>query len=192
MMPKIVEAIVITQNKIGENHIVPLGLISYAEGWIIAPYRPSVTIQNLIERPCAVACLTDDIRVFAGCVTGRRDWETVPSDIVAGSRLKNCVTHWELKVEQISDNNERPFFYCKLMHSASHQPWGGYNRAQAAILELSVLTTRLNRLPKEKVENELAYLDIAISKTAGPDELEARDWLMEKIGAWRRNWGSKE
>jgi hypothetical protein len=49
-----------------------------------------------------------------------------------------------------------------------------------------VLTTRLNMLPPEKIEAELKYLEIAIAKTAGPRELEAWGWLMEKIDAWRR------
>jgi len=49
-----------------------------------------------------------------------------------------------------------------------------------------VLTTRLKMLPPEKVESELKYLEIAISKTAGPREEEAWEWLMEKINTWRQ------
>jgi hypothetical protein len=41
-------------------------------------------------------------------------------------------------------------------------------------------------LPPEKVESELKYLEIAISKTAGHREEEAWEWLMEKINAWRQ------
>lgn len=186
-MPKIIEAIVITQSKIGKYHIVPLGLISENEGWIIAPYRPSQTIDNLMENPYAVVSLTDDIRVFAGCVTGRRNWDTLPADVVPGRRLKKLVAHWELKVDRITNNVERPLFHCTSLHSQSHQRWGGYNRAQAAILELAVLTTRLHLLPKEKIEAELDYLQIAISKTAGPTEIEAWEWLMERIKEWRNN-----
>ena len=72
------------------------------------------------------------------------------------------------------------------MHRQTHKPWEGFNRAQAAVLELAVLTTRLKMLPPEKVESELKYLEIAISKTAGPREEEAWEWLMEKISAWRQ------
>jgi hypothetical protein len=41
-------------------------------------------------------------------------------------------------------------------------------------------------LPREKVESELAYLAIAIGRTAGADEQEAWDWLIEKIRAYQR------
>jgi hypothetical protein len=73
------------------------------------------------------------------------------------------------------------------VHCETHKPWEGFNRAQAAVLELAVLTTRLKMLPPEKVENELKYLEIAISKTAGAREEEAWEWLMEKITAWRQS-----
>jgi hypothetical protein len=40
-------------------------------------------------------------------------------------------------------------------------------------------------LPWEKIDAEVKYLAIAIDKTAGPRELEAWGWLMEKINAHR-------
>jgi hypothetical protein len=36
-------------------------------------------------------------------------------------------------------------------------------------------------LPREKVESEIAYLSIAIDKTAGPSEQQAWQWLMEAV-----------
>jgi hypothetical protein len=41
-------------------------------------------------------------------------------------------------------------------------------------------------LPPEKIEREIAYLTIAIDKTAGPNERQAWDWLMERIATFRR------
>jgi len=46
--------------------------------------------------------------------------------------------------------------------------------------------SRLHILPADKVEREIAYLEIAISKTAGPREREAWLWLTERIAAHRR------
>ena len=40
---------------------------------------------------------------------------------------------------------------------------------------------RLHLLPREKIEAELIYLQIAIDKTAGERELEAWGWLQAKI-----------
>src|SRR5262245_59204030 len=95
-MPRIVETIVTTVDGNGAPHIAPLGLIEEGAGWIIAPFRPSRTLDNLREVPFAVASHTQDVRVFAGCVTGRKDWPTVKADKVQGVRLAGAVAHWEL------------------------------------------------------------------------------------------------
>ncbi len=184
-MPRIVETIVSTMNEKGEVHVAPLGLIQDGDHWIIGPFKPSRTLDNLRAVPFAAASHTDDVRVFAGCVTGRKSWPTVATTKIKGGRLASCLSHWELKVDRIIEDELRPKFLCKIVHQEQHKAWEGFNRAQAAVLELAVLTTRLNMLPMEKVENELKYLEIAISKTAGPREVEAWGWLMEKIDAWR-------
>ena len=184
-MPRIVETIVTTTNAKGEAHIAPLGLIADGEQWVLAPFRPSRTLDNLREVPFAVASHTDDVRVFAGCLTGRKDWPTRPAEKVPGGVLDNAVSHWELAVDRVTEDDVRPRFFCRLVRSVSHRPWEGFNRAQGAVLECAVLVSRLNMLPAEKIEAELKYLDIAVSKTAGPRELEAWGWLMERIEAWR-------
>ena len=184
-MPRIVETIVTTTNAEGVPHMAPLGLIEDGEGWIIAPFKPSRTLDNLMANPAAVASHTGDVRVFAGCVTGRRDWPTVPADVVKGVRLEDAVSHWELAVERVTDDEQRPRFHCRIVHAASHAVWSGYNRAEAAVLELAVLSTRLSMLPPEKIDAELKYLEIAISKTAGPREKVAWGWLMDRIEAYR-------
>jgi hypothetical protein len=49
------------------------------------------------------------------------------------------------------------------------------------VLEAAILVSRLSMLPREKVDAEIAYLRIAIDKTAGPEEREAWDWLMDAV-----------
>lgn len=184
-MPRIVETIITTSNADGQVHVAPLGLIQEGEFWVIAPFTPSRTLDNLRANPHFTASHTQDVRVFAGCVTGRKTWPTVGAEEIKGGRLADCASHWELNVETVSEDAQRPRFSGRIVHIGNHKPWEGYNRAQAAVLELAVLTTRLHMLPPEKIESELKYLEIAISKTAGPRELEAWDWLMEKLQKWR-------
>lgn len=184
-MPKIIETIITTTSAEGETHIAPLGLIAVGDGWLIGPFKPSRTLDNLRANPCAVASHTQDVRVFAGCLTGRKDWPTSPAQKITGRYLDAAQSHWELKVASVQEDDVRPMFHCKVVHQATHRPFEGLNRAQAAVIECAVLVSRLKMLPPEKIEQELTYLDIAISKTAGPNELEAWSWLMERIEAWR-------
>ena len=190
-MPLIVETIVTTKNAKGEVHIAPLGLIAEGANWLLAPFRPSRTLDNLREVPFAVASHTDDVRVFAGCLTGRKSWPTRGADEIDGAVLENAVSHWELAVDRMTEDDVRPRFSCRVVHAASHRPWAGFNRAQAAVLECAVLVSRLKMLPADKIEAELKYLEIAISKTAGEREQEAWGWLMERIEAWRAEQAQK-
>jgi hypothetical protein len=73
------ETIVTTLNDDGKVHIAPLGLIAEEGGYVLAPFRPSATLDNLRRHPFAVANFTDDVLIFAGCLTGRRDWPTRPA-----------------------------------------------------------------------------------------------------------------
>lgn len=183
-MPMIRETIIATANAAGEAHLAPLGLIREDNGWIIAPFHPSKTLDNLRAVPFATANYTDDVRVFAGCLTGRSTWPLIPANFFPVPRLANVLAHAELEVMQIDEDKERPRFHCRVQSRVQHRAFEGFNRAKAAVVELAILVSRLPMLPRAKVEAEIAYLKIAIEKTAGPEELEAFGWLMEKIVAF--------
>lgn len=182
-MPMIRETIVTTISEAGAVHIAPFGIIADGEGWIIAPFHPSVTIDNLRAVPFCVASYTDDVRIFAGCLTGRRDWPTVPSRQVPVPRLAAALAHAELAVARVTEDPQRPRFHCRVVHRAAHAPFEGLNRAKAAVVEAAILVSRLDLLPRDKVEQEMAYLATAVSKTAGPAEQQAWDWLVERVRA---------
>lgn len=180
-MPYIRESIITTADRNGKVHIAPIGIIAEEDGWIIAPFRPSVTLDNLAEVPIAIANYTDDMRVFAGCLTGRRDWPIVPVEGYPVPRIAAALAHSVLEVVSIADDGMRPRHFCRVLREETHAPFTGLNRAKAAVLELAILVSRLNMLPREKVEAEIGYLAIAIEKTAGPEEREAWGWLMERV-----------
>jgi len=180
-MPMIRECIVTTLGDEGRVHIAPLGLIEDGDGWIIAPFHPSTTLDNLRTTPFAVASFTDDVLVFAGCLTGNRDWPTRPATEVPGAVLDGALAHAELAVDHVEEDELRPRFHCRVVHEGIHAPFKGFNRAQAAVIEAAILASRLKMLPREKIEQDLAYLQIAVEKTAGRREHEAWRLLVEKI-----------
>jgi hypothetical protein len=98
-------------------------------------------------------------------------------------RLAGALSHAELAVVETRDDLQRPRLRCRLVRLATHAPFQGFNRAQAAVLEAAILVSRLHMLPLDKIEREMAYLQTAVDKTAGPRELEAWGWLAEKFQA---------
>jgi uncharacterized protein len=180
-MPMIRETIVTTVSPQGRVHLAPIGIIAEGADWIIAPFRPSVTLDNLRAVPFAVANYTDDVRIFAGCLTGREDWPVTAANEVPVPRLAAALAHAELAVAQVTEDEQRPRFRCRAVRTASHAPFEGLNRAKAAVVEAAILISRLEFLPRDKIERELAYLASAVQKTAGPAEQEAWQWLMDKV-----------
>lgn len=177
----ICEAIIITNDKEGNPHLAPLGLIQRDEYWIIAPYRQSTSLANLYCNPRCVANLTDDARVFAGCLTGRTSWSLTPTRFEFPPRLTGALAHWELEVQAVEEDPARPRFVCKVTGRGTHAPFAGYNRAYGAVVEAAVIVSRLHLLPTSEVESELLRLRAIVSKTAGDLEAEAFRWLEVKV-----------
>lgn len=176
-MPMIRECIVATIAADGTPHLAPLGLIEHKAGWTIAPFRPSTTLDNLHAVPFATASFTDDVRIFAGCLTGRRDWKLSPALRVRPPRLAVALAHAELAVSAIAEDVQRPRFDCTVLHRATHAPFAGFNRAQAAVIEAAILLSRRHMLPQDAIASEFAALRVRVDKTAGPAEAEAWGWL---------------
>ena len=177
----IYETIVSTINDQGDAHVTPFGIRMQDGLVVISPYKPSTTLQNILTSGQAVLNLTDDVRVFAGALVGRQDWSLLPAEKVAGFRLADTLAHKELKLLKVEDDLVRPQLFLEIVHEAQHASFQGFNRAQAAVIELAVLVSRLKRLPMEKIQQEMDYLRIAIEKTAGERELEAWSWLEEAV-----------
>jgi hypothetical protein len=148
-MPFIRESIVTTLNVDGSAHIAPLGLIEQVPYLVVAPFHPSRTLDNLRREPVACVSYTTDVRVFAGCVSGRcAGWPLVKADCLPGWRLADCLAHAELEVIDTVDDPLRPRFVCDVAHEATHGPFRGFNRAQAAVVEAAILVSRLHMLPR--------------------------------------------
>ncbi len=145
-MPLILETIVTTAAADGSLHLVPFGLIREGEDFWVAPFRPSPTIANLEVQPFFAAAAPADVRVIAGCVTGRRDWPTVPCRTIPVPRLAEAYGHMELEVVEVRDDPVRPRFRGRVVHAESHRPFLGHNRAVNAVLEAAILSTRLHML----------------------------------------------
>lgn len=185
----ILETIVTTVSADGHAHIAPMGVHMAGTELLVMPFKPSTTLDNLLATRCAVLNHTDDVRVFAGCLTGRRDWPLTPAETVPCPRLNDTLTHVELKLDRMEDDPVRPRLHCRVVRQIQHAPFQGFNRAQFAVLEAAILASRLDMLPWSKIETELDYLRIGLDKCAGERELEAWGWLMAMFEAHRQSAG---
>ena len=177
----IFETVVTSVAPDGKPHVAPMGVRYQGEQVVLMPFKPSTTHDNIVASACAVLNIVTDTRVFAGCVTGRRDWAVQPAEKIAGVRLACALRHVELTLADRIDDAQRPELRMARVHEVAHANFAGFNRAQAAVIEGAVLVSRLRMLPPQKVDSEMAYLQIAVDKTAGPEEREAWGWLVEAV-----------
>ena len=169
----------------GAPHVAPMGVRYRGDEVVLMPFKPSATHDNIVATGVAVLNIVTDTRVFAGCVTGRRVWPMAPALHIAGMRLACALRHIELRLARQDDDAQRPVLHMARVHAATHAEFTGFNRAQAAVIEGAVLVSRLQMLPAHKIDSEWAYLQIAIDKTAGPEEREAWSWLTEAVARHR-------
>jgi hypothetical protein len=179
------EAVVTSVSSAGQVHIAPMGFREVEGQVVLAPFRPSTTLENLLATRCAALNFTDDVRVIAGCLTGRRDWPALPCKEIGCVRLDGALAHRELRLAQVEQDEQRPRLHFDIVLERMHAPFHGFNRAQAAVIEAAILVSRLHMLPPAKIDSEMSYLAIAIEKTSGPREREAWSWLVERIEQFR-------
>jgi len=181
----IYETVVSTVAPDGTPHVAPMGVRYRGPQVVLMPFKPSTTLDNILATRHAVLNLVTDTRVFAGAVTGRRAWPLQPAERIAGMRLDCALHHVELELAELHDDPQRPVLRMARVFEAAHAPYIGFNRAQAAVIEGAILVSRLRMLPLSKMDAEMIYLQIAIDKTAGPEEREAWSWLTDAVAQHR-------
>ena len=186
------EVIVTTINKDKKVHIAPMGvkiLQSDSKKLVqISPFKPSQTLNNILETKIATVNFIDNVKVFSGIVTGeKKDWDLEVFDDKCAPHLQNTNTHMNVKAIEDHDDPVRPRIICEVINEQIHRPFLGFNRAQFSVIELAVLSTRLGRIDDNKIKNEMKYLKIGIDKTAGDNEKEAWEWIEKKINIYFEN-----
>lgn len=173
----ILEGLLTSLSVDGHVNLAPMGPIVDADlqSFVLRPFRSSDTYRNLRQHPQAVFHLTDDVELIAR--SALEDQFCLPplrtAQQVAGSVLADCCRWFELTVIDWDDSEERARIMMQVVHAGRVRDFCGFNRAQFAVLEATILATRLHLLTCEVVQAEIQRLQPLVDKTAGPRELAA-------------------
>ena len=183
------EVIVTTICNEGIVHIAPMGIRFIDKQVVISPFKPSTTLNNITENNIATINFIDDVRVFAGIVSRhKKDWElSARTDLEIVPNLTLTNTFYNVVVNEYQEDDKRPNIICDIKNSAIIKPFLGFNRAQFSVIEAAVLLSRLGMISMDKIDREIEYLKIGIDKTAGPHELEAWEWIQDKILSYKKD-----
>lgn len=186
----LLECVVTTLNEDGAPHIRPMGPIvdQPITRALLRPYPPSQTLDNLERTGVAVMHSTDDVDLFARAALGQLD-EAPPTKPTPDGRgvilLDAC--HWrQLSVESVDRSQAPALVDCVVVDEGRLRDFEGFNRARHAVIEATILATRIDYLPHEEILAQLVALESPVEKTAGNTELAAfarvKQYIHQRIG----------
>lgn len=184
----IVEGIVTTLNRDDELNVAPMGPIvdERMTSFVFRPFQSSTTYRNLKERPYGVFHIVDDVLLIAQAALDRLEKgpATRNAERIAGRVLTDCCRWYEFEVASFDDSSERTTFNTNVVHTGRLRDMFGFNRAKHAVLEATILATRLHLVPEIEVRKQLEGLASPVEKTAGPQEKEAFRLVTNFVNDW--------
>ncbi len=183
----ILETVVTTLDEDGQANFAAMGVVWGDERLVIRPYVGTRTFRNLVRAREAVVNVTDDVLVFAKSALSRERFPSRPATRVQGAILVDAC-HWrEVLVEEVAVPEPRPAgggradVTARVVASAVGRPFAGLCRAKHAVVEASILASRVRRLATDEVLRELDRLGPLVDKTGGPAEREAMAYIRAHV-----------
>jgi len=182
-MPFILEGVCTTRNADQTTNIAPMGPIVHGdmESLVFRPFQTSTTYRNLKRTGCGIFHITDDVDLIARAALSRLDiaLELIPAKMVDGMSLANACRSYEFRVTSIDDEHERTEIKAEVIHMLRQRDFIGFNRAKHAILEATILATRLHLIPRDEIEPQLNQLATIVKKTATETDQKTFDFVTE-------------
>ena len=177
----ILEAIVTTVSSNGHLNIAPMGphFEPACESFEIRPFETSTTYQNLKNKAAGVLHVTDDVLLLAKSAINQLNEipTTIPAEKVEGRIIKSCCQFFEFTAREIPTPEPRKTFHCSIVRSATLRNFYGFNRAKHAVLEATILATRIDFIPIEEIRQQFSKLKTMVEKTGGHQESSAFELL---------------
>jgi len=179
----IVETVMTTINPDGTVNCAAMGVEWGDEAIVVKPYSATRTLRNLQRHGEAVVNLTDDILLFTQAALGDPHPPTRKAAAVRGAVLADACSWREVAVDAIDATGPRARVRTRVVGRGTGREFIGFNRACHAVLEASILASRVRRLPAEELRAELGRLTVLVDKTAGPRERAAMDCVLAHVRA---------
>lgn len=169
----IIETIVTTLDPQGAVNIAPMGVDWGDDRLVVKPFLDTTTFRNLRDTRCAVVNLTDDVRIFVRAALFNESAPTLPATVIRGVVLAAACSWREVEVTAIDSTPPRSRVDTRVVHSGARSEFLGFNRARHAVLEATILATRLHLISHAEIRKQIDALAVLVEKTAGPREQEA-------------------
>ena len=169
----IVETIFSTLNENDEPNFAPMGILWGEEFFTVRPFRNTRTCRNLLANGYGVANLTDDVLAFVQSGLYKMELPFFPAKKVPGAVFQRTCSWSEAEVVAHEVSTDRAEIRCRVLHREQQKDFLGFCRARNAIIEATILATRLALYSPETVSGKLAAYKEIVEKTGADEERQA-------------------
>jgi uncharacterized protein len=178
----IIETVVTTLDEAGEPNFAAMGVVWGEETITIRPFTNTRTYRNLTRAGEAVVNVTDNVLIFAKSALSRQTFEAFAATRIRGIVLADSC-HWrEVRVRprpaaHPGGTPGRAEILTEVVDGGHLRPFCGLCRAKHAVVEASIIASRLRFFPVADVRRELERLRVLVEKTGGAQEHAAMDFI---------------
>ncbi len=181
----ILEGVVTTVSASGQLNIAPMGPHFNPEDdhFELQPFETSVTCRNLMENPCGVLHVTDDVLLIVRSALNCLEPipAAPPATKIKGVVLTDSCRWHEFEAISKPTHSPRKIFHCRIVATVKNRDFYGFNRAKHAVLEATIVATRIDFLPIAEIQHQLRRWESIVAKTGGNDEQIAFQLVQEFI-----------
>ncbi len=185
----IIEGLLTTTSLDGTPHVAPMGPVVDVDlqHWTLRPFASSTTFRYLQANADCVFHVVDDVLPIVEAALGlptNLTFEPLRSEAEAGTQCLGwtipTACHWyHLRVSHWDTSQARSEAQAQLLSQAVQRPFWGWNRAKHAILEATILASRIHLIEPHVLHDDLQRFTVTIAKTAGEREQQAWQLLRD-------------
>jgi uncharacterized protein len=180
----IIEAIVSTLDESGAPNFAPMGVILNDQLVTVRPYRNTRTCRNLLSSSYGVVNFSDDALAYVQCGLYHAVLPHFPASAIPGVVYRETCSWQEMVVVSQMGSDERAELQCRVLHKGLRKEFLGFCRARNAVIEATILATRLDFCDPGIVSPRLIQYHEIIEKTGGVSEKQAfqlvRDFVKKR------------
>lgn len=182
----IIETIFSTLDTKGQPNFAPMGVVWGEDAMTVRPFRDTTTYRNLVETRCGVTNVTDNVLSYAHTALSNRRLPHFPASHIRGVVLEEACLWRELEVVDVNGDEQRARISCRVVAEGRLRDFLGFNRGKNAIIEATILATRLHIHSPAHIHSAIESCDDLVRRTGGEQEREAIQYIQDYIARWFR------
>lgn len=180
----IIETIFSTQDECGQPNFAPMGICLGENEIIVRPFRNTQTCHNLLTTGYGVVNFTDDVLAYVQSALFNVVLPYFTAHAVPGIVFQGACSWREIEIISQSGTLDRSEVHCREIFRGWQKDFLGFCRASNAVVEATILATRLHLYSPADVTKDLDSYEQIVNKTGDEKEQAAFQKIREYVGKW--------